>query len=441
MKKSTINKGLLVKILFPALLLFILYVFFSDGIFADPFEPAATIVQATPIPSPVTTPAPSPSPTAEPTPTPEPTPEPFQEYDIKLMALGDNLMHMNVINTGKQKDGSYDFSFLYEDLREFIDLADIRVTNQETILGGNSLGFSDYPKFNSPTEIGDAIAAAGFNVVLHATNHAFDKGLEGIVHCADFWSRYPEVLMVGISGEEPGPQIPLLTIGDITFAVLNYTYGPNLPTLPSDLRGHLNMLCDYDQDTGAINFTRLNPQVVEDIKEAKQLADVVLVFPHWGTEYTTSPSKYQKIFAYEIAEAGADLIIGTHPHAPQPVEWITTEDGRQTLCFYSLGNYVSGQNRFICMLEELAWVTFHVTEDRIYIDAERSGALPLVCHYRKSSMYVEGVYPLEDYTEEQALQHGILYVYDIPFHLEDLQTTAQEVLGDSLLSKSDILAP
>ena len=421
------------KILFTALLLLSLSAVFSACASTEPSEPAFATVPAAPTSSPETTPASSPAPA------PEPTIEPFQEYDIKLMALGDNLIHLNVISTGKQEDGSYDFSFLYEDLTEFIDLADIRVTNQETIFGGNSLGFTDYPRFNSPTEIGDSIAASGFNVVLHATNHAADQGLDGIMNCVDFWSGYPDVLMVGISGEEPGPQIPLLTVEDITFAVLNYTYGPNFETLPDYLRGHLNMLCDYDQDTGAIDFTSLNPQVLEDIKEARQLADVVLVFPHWGTEYTTTPSSYQKKFANEMAEAGADLIIGTHPHAPQPVEWITTEDGRRTLCYYSLGNYVSGQNQFITMLEEMAWVTFHVTEDEIYIDAERSGALPLVCHYRKRGLYVEGIYPLEDYTEELALQHGIWGFGGIPFHLEDLQTTAREVLGDSLLSKSDIL--
>lgn len=435
MRKKTINKSPAVKILFTVLSFIILSMIFSGCASTDPSEPAVAAVQGSPSPSPEITPTPSP------TPTPEPTPEPFQEYDIKLMALGDNLVHENVTRTGKQEDGSYDFSFLFEDLREYINLADIRVTNQETIFGGNSLGFSGFPKFNSPTEIGDAIAASGFNVVLHATNHAADMGLDGILHCAEFWSQYPEVLMVGISGEEPGPQIPLLTIGDITFAILNYTYGPNYATLPSSLRGHLNMLCDYNENTGAIDFTSLHPQVLEDIKEAKQLADVVIVFPHWGTEYTTTPSSYQKKFAYEMAEAGADLIIGTHPHAPQPVEWITTEDGRQTLCYYSLGNYVSGQDQFICMLGEMAWVTFHVTEDSIYIDAERSGALPLVCHYNRKRLRIDGIYPLEEYTEELALQHGIWTFAGVPFHLEDLQTTAQEVLGDKLLSISDILGP
>lgn len=435
MRKRSIHECHQSKPVFSILLSIILCMLFSGCAYKNLYDPAAASVQLSPSPSPTETPIPTE------TPTPEPTEEPFQEYDIRLMALGDNLLHMNVINTGKQKDGSYDFSYLFEDLAEYIDLADIRVINQETIFGGNSLGFSDYPKFNSPTEVGDAIADSGFNVVLHASNHAADQGIEGIENCAAFWTQYPDILMVGISGEDVESKIPLLTVGDITFAVLNYTYGPNMATLSQSLRGHLNMLCAYDQDTGAIDFTSLNPQVLEDIKEAKQLADIVLVFPHWGTEYKTYPSSYQEKFAYEMAEAGADLIIGTHPHAPQPVEWITTEDGRQTLCYYSLGNYVSGQRQFITMLEEMAWVTFHVTEDQIFIDAERSGALPLVCHYKNGSLRIVGIYPLEEYTEEQALKHGIWNFGGIPFHLEDLQTTAQEILGDSLLSISDILKP
>lgn len=201
------------------------------------------------------------------------------------------------------------------------------------------------------------------------------------------------------------------------------------------------MLCAYDQNNGIIDFTSLNPQVIEDIQEAKKLADMVLVFPHWGTEYQTKPSSYQKKFAYEMAEAGADLIIGTHPHAPQPVEWITAEDGHQTLCFYSLGNYVSTQKDAICMLEEMAWVTFHVTEDKVTIDAEMSGALPLVCHYKSGPLRLVGVYPLDEYTEEQALKHGIWNYGGVPLHLADLQDNARDILGESLLSATDILGP
>lgn len=399
-------------------------------------EPALAEMTIAPSPTPAITPPPTP------TPTPDPTPEPFKEYDITLMAVGDNLMHMGIVYTGKQEDGSLDYSFLFQDISDYINAADIRIINQETILGGNQRGFSGFPYFNSPTEVGDAIAAAGFNVVLHATNHTADQGIEGLNYCAAFWQeQHPEVLVAGIAGEEPVEELPLMTVDGITFAVLNYTYGPNMATLSKSLMGHLNMLCDFNPQTGAIDFTTLNPQVIRDIEEAKQKADIVIVCPHWGTEYATVPSKYQENFAQEMAAAGADLIIGTHPHAPQPVEWITSEDGHKTLCYYSLGNYVSTQKEAISMLEEMAWVTFHVTENQVCIDENASGALPMVCQYKSSPVRLSGIYLLEDYTEEMAKSHGIWNYGGVALHLEYLQQKCDEILGDMVVPKSDILSP
>ncbi len=372
---------------------------------------------------------------------PEPSEDPdaFQEYDITLMALGDNLMHMGIVNTGKQSDGTYDYSFLFQGITDYLEAADLKIINQETIFGGNELGFSGYPYFNSPTQVGDAIAAAGFNIVLQATNHAADQGINGIYHCVDFWKKYPQILQIGINGEEDRSSISLVKIKDITFAILNYTYGPNMETLPSSLRGHLNMLCAYNESNGAIDFTSLNPQVTEDIRQAGQLADIVIVFPHWGTEYQDKPSSYQKAFAQEMTEAGADLIIGTHPHVPQPVEWITAENGNHALCYYSLGNYVSTQKQALCMLEEMAWVTFHVTEDTVSIKEDGTGVLPLVCHYKSGPLRLERVYPLEEYTEELAGSHGIRSYGGVALYLSDLQTWSQEIFGEWILSSEDIL--
>ena len=111
--------------------------------------------------------SPYPSETLQPEFTPEPSlspaPEPdFEEYDITLLAVGDNLMHMGIVRTGRMEDGTYDYTFLFENIRGYLDAADIKIINQETILGGNELGFSGFPLFNSPTEVGDAIADAGF---------------------------------------------------------------------------------------------------------------------------------------------------------------------------------------------------------------------------------------------------------------------------------------
>lgn len=369
-------------------------------------------------------------------------PEPvFEEYEINLMATGDNLMHMGVVATGLMPDGTYDFSFLFEGISEFLEEAEIKITNQETILGGNELGFSGYPAFNSPTELGDAIAEAGFNVVLQSSNHSADKGINGLLHCASFWkTQHPEVLLTGIYEEAaPSHDIPILTIEDIDFAVLNYTYGPNLETLPTSIRGHLDMLCAWDEGSGRIDFTKLNPQVVEDIKRAEEIADVVIVAPHWGVEYTTTPTGYQREFAAQMVEAGADVIIGTHPHVIQPVEWVESENGNKALCYYSLGNYVSTQKGALSMLEAMAWVTFLVKEDGIEILEEKTGVIPMVNHYNSGPVRTEGVYLLEDYTEEDAARHGILGYGGVRLRLDELQKWSEETLGEWIIPSETAL--
>lgn len=382
---------------------------------------------------------PAPTPTPVPTPTPEPTPTPFPERDITLMAVGDDLLHMGIVKTGTQEDGSLNYDFLFESISDMLENADVKIINQETILGGNDRGFSGFPRFNSPTEVGDAIAAAGFNVVLQASNHSADQGVDGLLSCAAFWKTHPEVLVTGIyETEEEVEELPLITVDDVTFAVLNYTYSPNSETIPSSVVGHLNFLCSYNE-RNRLDFTTLNPQVLSDIERAKEAADVVIVCPHWGTEYSTKPSKYQKEFAMQMAEAGADLIIGTHPHVIQPVEWIEAENGNRALCFYSLGNYVSTQKNAQSMLEAMAWVTFHVAEDGISITSEKTGAIPMVCQYNNRVRF-ENVYFLENYTTELAASHGIRSYGGVTLSLDDLTKWSNEILGEWMLTKEQALS-
>ena len=382
----------------------------------------------------------TPNPTPEPTATPLPTPTPFPEYDINLMMVGDNLMHMGIVNTGKQTDGSYNYDFLFEGIREFLGEAEIKMINQETILGGNELGFSGYPAFNSPTQVGDAIAEAGFNVVLHSSNHTADQKKQGILNCVEFWEQYPELLVVGIHGEEEESQeIPILEIEGITFAILNYTYAPNMESFPKEYEGYMDILCDYDAGSRLIDFTSLREEVLTDIAAAEEAADFVIVCPHWGTEYTTTPSAYQKKFALQMTEAGADIIIGTHPHVVQPVEWIEAENGNQALCYYSLGNYVSTQKNALSMLEAMAWITIHVTEDGAYLKEEDTGVIPLVCHYNAMPVRMDNVYLLEEYTEEQAANHGIKTYGGVNLRLSDLQNWSDEIFENWVLSAEQVL--
>lgn len=364
-----------------------------------------------------------------------------EDKKITLMMVGDNLMHMGIVNTGKKKDGTYDYSFLFESISEYLSYADIKMINQETIFGGNSLGFSGYPRFNSPTEVGDAIAEAGFNVVLHASNHCADQGIAGISHCIDFWKNHPEVLMTGLyeNPDEENQQIALLTIEDVTFAILNYTYGVNSGSLDKSIRGHLGMLSAWNATNGKTDYSSLNQKVLSDIKTAKQLADVVIVCPHWGTEYSTVPSHTQEKFAKEMTEAGADLIIGTHPHVVQPVTWVESENGNRALCYYSLGNYVSTQRKGITMLEAMAWVTFIKGENGVQIAEESTGVIPMVCHYTYSPTRLEAVYFLDTYTEELAAAHGIHGYGGVDLKLSDLQKWSNEILGEWVLNSKEVL--
>lgn len=369
----------------------------------------------------------------EPEDIPEPEPE---DKTIRLVAVGDNLFHAGVHLTGKQSDGSYDFSFLYETIQPYLDDADIKIINQETIFGGNHLGNDGhlgYPSFNTRTEVGDAIAAAGFNVVLQSSNHTIDQGLDGLLHCANYWEEnHPEIMICGIrSTPDEDPEIQTMEIEGVTFAFLNYTYGPNMGSFPSKYEGYMDILCYYDENTRMLDFTKLNPKVLEDIEEADKIADVVVVCPHWGTEYMTKQSSYQEEFAEEMTEAGADLIIGTHPHVVEPVTYVESENGNRSLCYYSLGNYVSTQKEVACMLEAMAVVTFTVTpEGEISIDEDTTGVLPLVCQYTQGSVRIDNIYLLADYTEELALKHGMYTYAGKPFHLEDMTSLSKEVFGE-----------
>ena len=363
----------------------------------------------------------------------------FEEYDITLMALGDNLIHMGIVRTGMLADGSRNYSFLFEGISSFLDKADIKMINQETPLAGNELGFHGYPLFNSPTEIGDAIVNAGFNVVLHASNHSADQGISGLDNCVAFWRTYPEVLLTGIHEPAQSREIPLLTIKDKTFAILNYTYGPNYGSAPDNLASRMDILCNIDPQSKLIDFTTLNPQVIEDIKAAEEIADMVIVCPHWGTEYATTPSSYQEAFAKQMTEAGADVIIGTHPHVVQPVRMIQADNGNTALCYYSLGNYVSTQKTAQSMLEGMAWVTFHVTENGISLSTEDTGIIPLVCHYSSGPVRLKNVYLLEEYTEELATSHGIINYGGISFHLDDLTHWSEDILGEWVITADTAL--
>lgn len=337
------------------------------------------------------------------------------DNQVTLLAVGDNLIHIEVVESGEQIDGSYNFDHLYDNIIEDISAADIAIINQETILGGSDFPYSGYPAFNSPTEIGDSIVKAGFDVVLHATNHTLDKKLPGLLNTFTFWKQYPHIKILGINEtKEEQEEIDIIEKNNIKIAMLNYTYGLNGYKMPSNMPYLVNML-DYDQ-------------MERDIKKAREVADFIIVFPHWGTEYVYEPVKTQIDLAKFYFDNGVDLVIGTHPHVLEPVEWMKSND-HEMLIYYSLGNFISYQKEAPRMLGGMADITIVKNEDDTYISD--AGITAIVTHYENGpSDYNYGIYKLKDYTPELASKHGVSdLAKNGPMDYYEIYDLAKEVLG------------
>lgn len=317
-----------------------------------------------------------------------------QDAKVTLLAVGDNLIHNTLISAGEQADGSLNYDSLYANIKPEIEKFDIAVIDQETILGGSSFEYTGYPVFNSPWEVGEAAIGAGFDIFNCATNHTMDKGWAGIEKEIEFFSNHKEVVQLGVnSNEESYNKITYYEKNGITFALLNYTYGTNGIPLPEDKPWCVNLM---DKD-----------KITKDVTEARKNADCVIVFPHWGTEYSFEVSDYQREYVKLFSDLGVDLVIGCHPHVIEPVEWVTNETtGKKMLVYYSLGNFISHQIDLENLIGGMAQVTIEKKNGQIEITSAKF--VPIVCHYKRgeSGKFEFNVYKLSDYTNDLANTHA-----------------------------------
>ena len=344
---------------------------------------------------------------------------------VTLAAVGDIIAHETILNLAETGDG-YDFTSLFALLKKDISSVDLAIANVETPLGGGP--YTGYPNFNTPDEMGVAVIDAGFDVALQASNHSMDAGTDGIRHSIRFWkSHADQILMVGIhDSQEEADEIPLITVNGITFAVLNYTYGLNGYELPYD-EDYLVTVMDYDTQ----DYIR------EQVKRADSMADFVIVCPHWGEENRVGDPTYeQEEWAMLFTEAGADLILGTHPHVIEIIEWITADNGNKALCYYSLGNFVSNQQYTDLVLGGMAYLVIEQDENGTYIVEDSAKVIPVVTHNDKTGdPVVIQTYYLADYTQDLADVHDTYLSFDEDFSLSLLKQKAQSVFGSWIIDR------
>lgn len=344
---------------------------------------------------------------------------------LTIVATGDNFMHDSVIQSGLQSDGSYNYDYIFEGIQKYLDEADICVLNQASVIGGNSLGVAGYPDFNAPEEICTAVEKAGFDAVLMASNRVNSMGSDAIRNCIDIWQeKAPDIKVLGIRKEEDDTDITVISVNGIKVALLNYTYGLNTAMSPEDIY-MVSFLGAVNETDGSVSENILSAKVIADIERAEEQADFVVVFPCWGSEYEYKAGDIQRDFAGEMVEAGADLIIGTHPHYLQSVEWIESENGNRGLCYYSLGNLISSQNYAGAMLGGLARVRLTVKDGSLIIDESSTGLIPVVTQYTYCGegelADMVGIVPYSQYTEELAAAHGISGRGGVSFTKSELQ--------------------
>lgn len=345
-------------------------------------------------------------------------------YNVSLLAVGDNLYHSTVYKKGYTENG-YNFDFIYENLQELISSYDLSVINQETVLVDDYSKVSSYPCFGTPKECGNALINAGFDVVLGATNHSYDKKESGVLSTVNFWKQYPDITFIGMyDNEEDYKNITIVEKNNIKIAMLNYTYGLNGFVIPEEKYYLVDTL--YDKD-----------KIQKDLEYAENNADITIVFPHWGSEYVYDETASQKEWAEFFTEYGADIIIGTHPHVVEPVKQIVSENGNTSICYYSLGNFVSGQNEKPRILGGIATLNIQkiVDGENITVLVTDNNLIPCVTHYNSKE---HTIYLLKDYTEELANSSKMNatpeYLWDLWLEINQDSTYNYELPEDEYMS-------
>lgn len=273
-----------------------------------------------------------------------------------LSSVGDLLIHAPVFNSVWKQDGSCDFNPIFQYVRPYLEKADFCVANLEVSLGGteNGLAYSGYPLFNCPDSIIDAAKNMGTDMLLLANNHTYDCGYSGFIRkigvIANEGLKY-----TGVGKDNTEKLYNVVNVNGIKIGIVNYTY--ETPSTGEGNKAINGILLDKNAVNlvNTFNYDKLEEFYNDLENKIAQMkddgAEVIVVYPHWGTEYLLEANEYQSQMAQKMSDLGVDVIVGGHPHVVEPVEAIKSEiSGKRTVCLYSLGNFISNQRSHLMNL-------------------------------------------------------------------------------------------
>ena len=334
-----------------------------------------------------------------------------------MAVVGDIMVHDYQYNEAYDKNtGTYNFMHNFQDAKQFLSGYDMVIGNLELTFGGPERPYSSFPCFNTPDSFLDAVKDAGFNLLTTANNHSMDTGQAGVLRTLDKLDAY-EIDHVGTyRSQEERDTIYTKEINGITFAFVSATYGTNGIPVPEP---HLVNLID---DT----------QMVADIQKAQEMADMVVVLPHMGNEYETAPRDTFVQWADSMFAAGADIVLASHPHVLQRMEYRKVDHGdgeHDGFIIYSLGNFISSQTT----PPRNASIILHLTVEQVG-DAPPSvkevSFVPIWTQFRNAQnqnhFVVRSVYDMLTLPEEQ--RYSVVRPKDYQRLLEIHEETANFLL-------------
>lgn len=258
------------------------------------------------------------------------------DVTFSLTAIGDIMCHNTQYWDAYQKEtDTYDFSYVFENVKDYIAAGDVSIANIETSFAGKERGYSNYPVFNSPDELARDVKKAGLDIITTAGNHCLDMGYSGLSRTIDVLKNNGIEQLGTYKSQEERDTIFIKEVKGVKIAFIDYTYGTNGIPVPSGKEYCVNLI-----DKNLIK---------KDIEAAKsQNVDMIVACMHWGDEYKTKANKEQEDLADFLFKNGVNVIIGNHPHVLEQMEkrTITLEDGttQDGFVIFACGNFICDQN-------------------------------------------------------------------------------------------------
>ncbi|MDO4619399.1 MAG: CapA family protein [Lachnospiraceae bacterium] len=317
--------------------------------------------------------------------------DPAYSEKLTILGTGDNIIHEQLFLNARKEDGSYDFTPYYERVKPFIEEADVATVNQEAPIASRIFEVSGYPRFNVPAVVADTLIDTGFDMLNFANNHILDQGVSGLIESLDYVTEKGYPYCGAYTDEDDRAMLHTVEANGFKVAFIGILDFTNQ---------------ESDAADGKLIWTSSESRIESLIKNAKANADIVVVHAHWGDENEEYLTDGMVSLAQKMAEWGADLILGNHTHLLQQVRVLRNSEGKLVPVQYGGGNFISGQKERANLLSVLTTADFARNPQTGDVICTGLHCRPIVTHYTGDRNNV-CIYPLADYTDELAAEHGV----------------------------------